>query len=182
MSERRCAALSPARSNSVRSVVGPGCVERAIQERTRQQQDLVASRAWRDDLGDVVGVENRAHATAVARQEARQRGRQIYQHGLLGLLRRAKAHGRTEVEQKPGGQFPILGVLAHVQLIHARGHVPVDVADIVLGLIFAQVGEVDAAAVEERAVVALKETVQATDDAPLQAREDLFGRQVSVQG
>ena len=52
---------------------------------------------------------------------------------------------------------------AHVGAVHARGHVPVDVAQVVARLVLAQVGEVDAGAAEQRAVVALQPAVEAPD-------------------
>jgi hypothetical protein len=67
-------------------------------------------------------------------------------------------------------------VLADVRCIHPRRDVPVDVPDIVAGLVFAQRGEVDAGAVEEAPVLALKQPVEPADDLPVEALEDPFRR------
>ena len=65
---------------------------------------------------------------------------------------------------------------ADVGRVHPGGDVPVDVADVVAGLVLAQVGEVHAVAVEQAAVVALEQAVQAADDLPVEALEDAFRR------
>jgi hypothetical protein len=86
----------------------------------------------------------------------------------LGDVGTAEVDAAREVEQEPGGEIAVLDVLAHVGLLQPCGDVPVDVAHIVVELVFAQVGEVDAGTAEERAVVALQQPVEATDDGPLE--------------
>ena len=61
-------------------------------------------------------------------------------------------------------------------VVHARGDVPVDVADVVAELVLAQVGEVDAVAVEQGPVVALEQAVEPADDLPVEALEDALRR------
>ena len=53
----------------------------------------------------------------------------------------------------------------------ARGDVPVDVAHVVVVLVFAQVGQVQAGAAQQRAVVALQQAVEPADHRPLQAAQ-----------
>ena len=91
-------------------------------------------------------------------------------------LDRPEVHRRAQVEQEPRGELAVLGVLANVRRVHPRGDVPVDVADVVAGLVLAQVGEVEAVAAEQRAVVALEQAVQPADDLPVEALEDAFRR------
>ena len=65
---------------------------------------------------------------------------------------------------------------ADVGRVHPGRDVPVDVADVVAGLVLAQVGEVDAVAVEQAPVVALEQPVEPADDLPVEPLEDAFRR------
>jgi hypothetical protein len=67
-------------------------------------------------------------------------------------------------------------VLADIRRVHARRDVPVDVPDVVAGLVLAQGGEVHAVAVEQAPVVPLQQAIQAADDLPVEALEDAFRR------
>ena len=92
------------------------------------------------------------------------------------LCSRAKIHRRAEVEQEPGGDFAVFDVLADVGRVHARGDIPVDVANIVFGLVFAQVGKIHPVAVEQAAIVALQQAIQPADDLPVEALQDALRR------
>ncbi len=101
----------------------------------------------------------------------------IRTRSLLALGgRRPEVDRRAQVEQEPGRDLAVLDVLADVRRVHPRGDVPVDVADVVADLVLAQVGEVDAVAAEQAAVVALKQAVEPADDLPVEALEDAFRR------
>ena len=89
---------------------------------------------------------------------------------------RAKIDRWAEVEQEPGRDLAVLDVLAHVGRVHARGDVPVDVADVVFGLVLAQIGKIHPVAVEQAAVIALQQAVQAADDLPIEALQDALRR------
>jgi hypothetical protein len=67
-------------------------------------------------------------------------------------------------------------VLANVGRIHASGDVPVDVPDVVAGLVLAERRQVDAGAVEQRPVVALEDAVEPADDLPVEPLEDSLRR------
>jgi hypothetical protein len=54
------------------------------------------------------------------------------------------------------------------------------VAHVVPGLVLAQIGEIDAEAVKEAAIIALEQAVQAPDDRPVQALQNPI-RQVAVR-
>ena len=84
--------------------------------------------------------------------------------------------GRAQVEQEPRGDLAVLVVLADVRRVHPGGDVPVDVPDVVAGLVFAEGREVHAVAVEQAPVVALEQAVEAPDDLPVEALEDAFRR------
>ncbi len=70
----------------------------------------------------------------------------------------------------------VLHVLPDVDRVHPGGDVPVDVADVVAGLVLAQVGQVDAVAAEQAPVVALEQAVERPDDLPVEALEDALRR------
>ena len=85
-----------------------------------------------------------------------------------------KSTDGRQVEQEPGGDLAVLVVLAHVGRLQARGDVPVDVAHVVVVLVLAQVGEVEAEAAEQRAVVAVQQAVETADHRPLEPAQDRF--------
>ena len=103
------------------------------------------------------------------------------QHALFHIGR-AEVHRPGQVEQEPGGDLSILLKLAHMRHLQARGDVPVDVAHVVVRLVLAQVGKVDAKAPEQRAVIALQQAVQAPDHGPFEAAQDTLGVDAARRG
>jgi hypothetical protein len=76
---------------------------------------------------------------------------------------------RTSAEpNSTDGDFAILVVLADVRRGQPCGDVPVDVADVVVVLVLADVGEVEPEPAEQRPVVALQQAVEPTDHRPLE--------------
>jgi hypothetical protein len=137
-------------------------------------QHVAAAAARRDHRVDLVAVEQRSDAVAVPREQARQHRDEVGGHRALAHLARAEVHRRGEIEQEPGVDVAILVVLAHVRRLQARGDVPVDAAHIVVVLVLAQVGEVQAEAAEQRAVIAMQEAVKTAYDRPFQLLQKLF--------
>jgi hypothetical protein len=125
---------------------------------------------------DLVAVEERADAIAVARQDAREHRDELAGDRFLLEILRAEIDRRGEVEQEPRGDFALFQVLAHVRRGEARGDVPVDVPDVVAVHVLAQVGEVEAVAAEERSIVAVQHAVEPADHRPLEAFQDGFRR------
>ena len=161
-----------------RRQVGEGRARQArlLEQVVDQAQHLHAPAAGRDGALDAAAVEHGAHAVAVPGEQARQGGDEIDQHAAFNAGSRAEIDRRAEVEQKPGGDLAVFDVLAHIRRVHARGDIPVDVADIIFRLVFAQVGKIDPVAVEQAAVVALQQAIQAADDLPVQALQDALRR------
>ena len=119
-----------------------------------------------------VAVEQRADAVAMPREQARQHGDEIGRDARASSPRSEPKSTRAQVEQKPRGHFAIFVVLAHVRRLQPRSHVPVDVADIVVVLVLAQVGEVEAEAAKQRPVVAVQQPVEPAYDRPLEPLQD----------
>ena len=156
---------------------------RAGQARLAEQvldeaQDLDPAAAGGDRVLDPAAVEHGTDPVAAAGEQPGERRDEVDEHGPLEPIRvdRAEVHRRAEVEQEPRGDLAILVVLADVGRVHPRGDVPVDVADVVAGLVLAQRGEVHAVAVEQAPVVALKQAIQPADDLPVEALEDALRR------
>ena len=151
---------------------------RFAKEVVNQAQYLDPPTPRRDRPLGQTAVEDRADAVAVTGQQARERGHEVDQDAPLEALglRRPEVDRWAEVEQEPGRDLAILEVLADVRGVHPRRHVPVDVPDVVADLVFAQVREVHAIAMEEAAVVALEQAVEPADDLPVEALEDAFRR------
>jgi hypothetical protein len=70
--------------------------------------------------------------------------------------------------------IPILVVHPDIGGLKTRGDVPVDVPDIIVILVFAQVGQIQPESAKERPVVAVQQAVQTADHGPLQAQQDCF--------
>ena len=105
----------------------------------------------------------------MARQYARQYRHEFGRHLALALLTRAEIHRRAEVQQKPGVHLPVFSKHPHMRLLQTRRHIPVDMAHIVVMLVFAKVSQVHAGAAKQRAVVTLQQAVEAAQHRPFQA-------------
>jgi hypothetical protein len=158
-----------------------GALGRARRHPLQQVEDVDAAAARRQHGVDVVAVEEGADAVAVAREQARQHGDELARDGALGEAVGAEVDARREVDQEPRRELAVLGELAHVRRLQPRRDVPVDVADVVVVLVLAQVGEVEAGAAHQRAVVALQHAVEAAQDRPLHALEERLGAVVIDQ-
>ena len=109
-------------------------------------------------------------------KQARKRCHEIDQHRSLLGLDRPEIDRRAKVKQEPGRDIPVLGVLPDVRRIHARRYIPIDVADIIVGLVFAQIREIHAIAIEQAAIISLQPSIQPADDLPVYALEDALRR------
>ncbi len=171
-------ALRPASSSGAevgeRRAGHPGLVEQGLDE----LEDLQPAAGRRDRPLDPAAVHDRADPVAPTGEQAGQGGHEVDQHGplLAVVLDRPEVDRGAQVEQEPGRDLAVLGVLADVGQVDPGRDVPVDVADVVTRLVLAQVGQVDAVAVEQAAVVALEQPVEPADDLPVEPLEDAFRR------
>jgi hypothetical protein len=58
--------------------------------------------------------------------------------------------------------------------LQTRGDVPVDVTDIIVILVFAQIGQIEPETTKQGLVIAVKQPVQATNHGPLQSPQYVF--------
>ena len=86
----------------------------------------------------------------------------------LALVAGAEVDRAAQVQHEPGRHLAVFGEHAHVRRLQPRGDVPVDVAHVVVVLVFAQVGQVQAGAAHQRAVVALQQAVEPADHRPFE--------------
>ena len=129
-------------------------------------QHMTAAAARGNHGIDAVAVKHRTDTVAVAREQPRHYRDELGRNRqLLHLC--AEVDRRAQVEQKPADHFAIFVVLAHVRRLHPRGNVPIDIADVVVVLIFAQIREINAEPAKKRSIVALQQSVEATDHRPL---------------
>ncbi len=137
-------------------------------EQGEDVQHMAAPASGRNDSAGTAAVEDRAHPVAAPRQQPRHHRREFGQHVALLDLHRAEIDRGAEIEQEPGGDLAVLVVLAHMRHLQPRGDVPVDVAHVVVELVFAQIGQIEPEAAEQRAVVALQQAVETADHRPFQ--------------
>jgi hypothetical protein len=151
--------------------LGRGRLLHAVQK----VQDMAAAAARGDHCFHAAPIEHGAHAVAVAGEEAGDHRDELGRDIALAQFARAEIDRGAQVEQEPGRHLAVFGVDAHVRHLHARRDVPVDVPDVVVVLVFAQVREVQAGAAQQRAVVALQQAVEPADDFPFEPAQDLLG-------
>ena len=64
--------------------------------------------------------------------------------------------------------------------METRGDVPIDVTDIVVILVFAQIGKIQPETAKQGLVIAMKQPVQATNHGPLQSPQDVLSPRASA--
>ena len=79
----------------------------------------------------------------------------------------------TQFRNSGDGDFAVFLVFAHIRGLHAGGHVPVDVTDVVVRLVFAQIGQHQTAASKQTAVVTLQLAIQPFEHGPFQPLQPL---------
>ena len=144
-------------------------------------QDLQAAAARGDHGVDRRAVEQGADAVAVAGEQARQDPDEIAGDVALGEAVGAEVGARAEVDEEPGAELAILRKLAHIGLLQPGGDVPVDVADVVVVLVLAQIGQVEPGAAPEGAVIALEHAIEPSDHGPFEALQQSLGAGVRRQ-
>ena len=139
-------------------------------------QYLPPSAARRDHRVHVIAVEQRADAVAVRRQDSREHRDELGRDGALLDRLRAERDRRREIEQEPRGDLALLVVLADVRRLQPRRDVPVDMANVVVVDVLAQIGQIEPVAAKQRPVVAVEDAVETTDHRPLEAAQERVRR------
>ena len=112
----------------------------------QQVQHVQAAAARRQHGVDLGAVEQGADAVAVPREQPRQHADELARDLALGEPVEPKSTLALRSTRNQARELAVLGELAHVGLLQARGDVPVDVAHVVVVLVLAQVGQVEAGA------------------------------------
>ncbi len=123
---------------------------------------------------DSIAIEQRSDGVAMPRQQPRQNGHEIDRNGALLHPFGTETHRRAQVQQKPDGHVPVFIIHSHVRGLQPCRYVPVDMANVVVELVFPQIGQVHTKTAEQAAVVAVEQTVQAADHGPFQPQQDLL--------
>src|SRR5207249_7797684 len=116
----------------------------------------------------LVTIEQRSDAIAVTGQEPRQHGDEFGRHETL-LDMGAEIHRRAQVQQEPRRNFSIFIVHPDIGCQETRGDVPIDVTDIVVILVLAQIGQIQPETAKQSLIIAMKQPVQPANDGPLQS-------------
>ena len=143
---------------------GPEEAEHAAAAALRRG-DVLATGTERDD----------AEAIAAARREATDDERGPFGHVGLAPVGRPEVHRRGVVEQEPGGQLPVRHVLADLRDERPGGGVPVDLADVVAGLVRAEPVELEAGAVTDAEVIAAHPAADAAVEGELELPDEPVG-------
>ena len=138
-------------------------------------QHVLAAGACGNHLLDPRGIQQRADAVAVPREQPRQHGNKLGRHLAFALWAGAEIDRGAQVQQKPRRHLAVFGEHAHVRGLHARRHVPVDVAHVVVHLVFAQIGQIEPRTAHQRAVVAQQQAIQPAQHRPFEAAQDVLG-------
>src|SRR5262245_52693206 len=86
----------------------------------------------------------------------------------------AEIHGRAEIQQKPRRNFTVFVIHPDMERLQTSSDVPVDITDIVVILVLAQVDKIQPETAKQSLVVAMKQSVQTTNHSPLQSPQDVF--------
>src|ERR1019366_3781593 len=114
------------------------------------------ARACRYHRVDAAAVEQRTDAIPVTAESAGEHRHKLRSNRPFFDFLRTEIDRRAQIEQEPRGELALLVVDPDVRRLQARGDVPIDVTNVIVKLVFAQVGQIDAKAAKQGAVVAVK--------------------------
>ena len=150
-------------SSALRSVSGAAGSRGCCLQLLDDAQHLRPAAARRDHALQPAVVEQGAHPVAVPGQQAGQHGHEIHQPVALQALGGAEIHDGLRSSRNQAVISRSSMYWRTYGRVQPGRHVPVDVADVVAGLVLAQVGQVQAEAIEQAAVVALQQAIQPAD-------------------
>ena len=126
------------------------------QQLAHNAQYVAAATPGRNVQLDLVGEDNQPHAVVVACGGKGEHGSQFGSQFALQARRRAKIARGRRVHHEHDRQLARLDVALDIGLVHARGHIPVNRAHVVAGLVGAHLVELHARALEDRVIVTRK--------------------------
>ena len=130
---------------------------------------MLATLARRNEQLHLVGEDQQADAVVVGGGREAEHGGQLGCQFTLELLHRPEVLRGAGINDQHDRQLALLDVAFHVYLAGAGGHVPVDGADLVAGLVGTNFLELHAPPLENRVVLASK----AVGNQPLGADLDM---------
>ncbi len=136
-----------------RGQIGPGAGRLEGEELAEDAEDVPAPFAGGDYLLDAIGKEESADPIVVPRGRQREDGADLGGQLSLGPETAAESLRGAEVHHEADGELPLFQVALDIRGPQARRDVPVDTADIVSGLIFAHLGELDSPATKGAGVL-----------------------------
>ena len=147
----------------------------AIAQLGQQPEQPGAPLARRQHARLVAAERDDAEPVAAPRRDVADRERDALGDVGLAPQRRAERHRRRDVEHQPRRHRALADVHAHVRLAHPRGHVPVDVADVVARLVRPDHRQLGAGADLRRQVVARHERLDPPHHGEVERAQDRVG-------
>src|SRR5207249_829064 len=149
---------------------------RPLLELVQDPKHLDATPARRYRTFDPGCVEGRSDAIAMSRQQARQHGGEVDEQITLAAVDGAEVDRWREIQKEMSVDLAVLDVLPHVVRVEPRGQRPVDLPDDIPEYVLADVSAVESPTLADRAVVAVKQTDQASDHGQVEALERALRR------
>ena len=125
-------------------------------------QDVAAPLLRGDELLDTVRKEDAPHLVVVLRGGEGQHGGDFGDDVLLQAVRRAEQARGGDVHEEHHREFALLLVDLDVWFARPGGDIPVDVAHVVAGAVFADLGKRHASSAESRMVLSGEDLVRQT--------------------
>ena len=139
------------------------------QDVAEQPQDVPRPLVRRHEALDAVGEPQQPDAVVVAGRAQRQQGRQFRGHFTLLLKAAAKVLTAADVDGQHHRQLAFLDEALDERMPHAGGDVPVNSANVVAGLVLADLFERDAGYLEDTVVFAAQQILDGAARPQLQA-------------
>jgi hypothetical protein len=151
-------------------------VARLVAEAGEQAHEVRSAPARRDDRARPLVEQERADPVALPPEQQPDDGGELDRQVALEAAGRAPVHRAAHVEHEPDVEGALGVGLADERAVGAGGRVPVDVAHVVARLVLAQLGELEAEAAHERALVAAEAGCQRAQDGPLEPAQQRLRR------
>src|SRR5262249_45033093 len=122
-----------------------------------QAEDMADALARRDKLLDTVGKMEQTDAIVIRNGAEGQNGRQFRSHFALLVQTGAECLATAAIDHKDDRQLSLLDEALDERMAHASCHIPINAADVVARLIFADFLEGDACPFEDAVISAAEQ-------------------------